>query len=295
MFAYDVDTEKLAAFCTSRSVEQAGSLSELLEKCDAIDVCLPTPYHCDAVIACLNAGKPTLVEKPMARTVKECEEMVAAAKASGALLVPAHVVRFFPEHAAAHKIIARGDIGNPASIRMRRGGGAPRSEWFFDIEKSGGILLDLAVHEFDWLLWTLGPATMVSSRSVRLGDRNDDKQIAGDYALTTVSFANGCVAHVESTWMDPSGSRVTLEVSGDKGMIEFDTRENPTLRIHTKATVLENNYSAADDPYFRQLAAFIEAAQGKREPAVRAEEGLAAVRVATAAIQSAQSGEPVKI
>ena len=130
---------------------------------------------------------------------------------------------------------------------------------------------------------------------MRLGHGVDGAQFRGDYALTTVSFANGCVAHVESTWMDPSGFRATIEASGPKGVVEYDSRENPSLRTHTGTTVNENNYNPDDDPYFRQLTAFVSAAKGETPPAVRAEEGLAAVRLATAAIESAETGQPVRL
>ena len=291
--AFDLDKEKLNAFCEARPVSPMDSLESLIQECDAIDVCLPTPIHRDVAVAALEAGKPTLVEKPLARTVADCEAMIAAADSSGALLVPAHVVRFFPEHRAAHEFISAGKLGTPASVRVRRGGGAPKMDWFMDSKASGGILLDLAVHEFDWLLWTLGPATQVTSRTVRLGNTVADTEFRGDYALTTLSFANGCVAHVESTWMDPAGSRVTIEASGSDGMIEFDSRNNPSLRVATGTMATENIATAADDPYYRQLRAFVDAAHGKAPPAVTAQEGLAAVRIACAAIESAESGETV--
>lgn len=292
---FDLDAPKLEAFCKARSLKQAASLDELFETCEAIDVCLPTAFHRDVAVRSLEAGKPTLVEKPLARTPEDCQAMIDAARKSGALLVPAHVVRYFPELRAAHELIVGGRIGTPASVRLRRGGGAPKMDWFQDLEISGGILLDLAVHEFDWLLWTLGPATSVSSRSVRLGKTVGGAEFNGDYALTTISFKSGAVAHVESTWMDPSGFRVTLEASGSDGMIEFDTRENPSLRAHSPGTITENNYSPTDDPYFKQLRAFVSAAAGESESAVTAEEGMAAVRLACAAIESSQSGALVRL
>lgn len=229
----------------------------------------------------------------MAGSVDQASDMVMKSKTAGTLLVPAHVVRFFPEHAAAHRAIAKGAIGLPASVRLRRGGGAPKADWFLDSDLSGGILLDLAVHEFDWLLWTIGPAVSVTSRSVRRGDRKGD--FKGDYALTTISFANGCVAHVESTWMDPSGFRATIEASGNKGMLEYDSRENPSLRTHTGQTANENLYASFDDPYFKQLRAFVSAARGEAEPAVTAQEGFDAVRLACAAIESADNGRTVRL
>ena len=93
--------------------------------------------------------------------------------------------------------------------------------------------------------------------------------------------------------MDPSGSRVTLEASGDKGLLEFDSRENPSLRTHKNTSVQENNYAMDDDPYFQQLRAFVEMVRGTSPPAVTAEEGLAAVQLACAAIESAEAQEVV--
>ena len=205
VYVFDLDTEKLHAFCTARNLKVCSSFAELLASCEAVDVCLPTTAHRDVAIEALRAGKPTLVEKPMARTVEDCQMMIDAATQSESILVPAHVVRFFPEYRAAHECIEQGKIGKPASIRLRRGGGPPKMDWFLDLALSGGILLDLAVHEFDWLLWTLGPAATVMSRSVRLGDQVSETEYKGDYALTTITFVSGAVAHVESTWMDPGG------------------------------------------------------------------------------------------
>ncbi len=290
---FDVDTAKAESFCAARNIKRADSLSDLLRDCEAADVCLPTPVHREVAIKCLRAGRPTLVEKPMARSMADCQAMIAESKSSGSMLVPAHVVRFFPEFRAAHDVIAAGKIGVPASIRLRRGGGAPKAEWFLDVDQSGGILLDLAVHEFDWLNWTLGRPKLVTSRSVRLGDRVKDADFRGDYALTTISYDNGCVAHVESTWMDPAGFKVTIEACGSGGAVEYDSSRNPTLRVAGGAT--ENNYLPTDDPYYKQLRAFVDAATGKTAPAVTAEEGLLAVQVAEAAVTSARTGKPIAL
>lgn len=294
--AFDFDTAKLAAFCDRHGAEAAGSFEALLAGCDALDVCLPTQAHVQAVVAGLEAGKPTLVEKPMGRTDDDCEQMCRAARRTGTLLMPAQVARWFREHRAAHRAIIEGKIGRPASVRLRRGGGVPKSDWFLDHEASGGILLDLAVHDFDWLLWTLGPACRVTSRSVRLGETVPEAEFKGDFALTTVLFASGAVATVENTWMDPAGFRTAIEAAGDKGLLEFDSRANPALRVATASGQrAENPYSAQDDPYYCQLAAFLAAARGDAPTPVEPEEGAAAVRLALAAIESAKSGKPVDL
>jgi predicted dehydrogenase len=156
------------------------------------------------------------------------------------------------------------------------------------------VLLDLAVHDFDWLLWSLGPAVRVVACSARIGP--GARPGTGDHALTVVQFESGAVAHVESTWLDPGGFRVVVDVAGSQGLLQFDSRDNPSLRVSlATGTRAENNYSDADDPYFRQGSAFLEAVLTGSAFPVSAMEGLAAVAVAEAAVRSAESGTPVAV
>ncbi|MGE0000478.1 MAG: Gfo/Idh/MocA family protein [Fimbriimonadaceae bacterium] len=294
LYAYDQDAERQSALCERHGAEPVGSRDALIEVCDVLDVCLPTTLHTDAVVAGLEAGKPTLVEKPMGRTNEDCLRMCDATAQTGTLLMPAQVARWFREHRAAHEAVRDGRIGRPASVRLRRGGGAPRGEWFLDHAASGGILLDLAVHDFDWLLWTLGPAQRVTSRTVRLGQTVAGAEFKGDFAQTTVLFQSGAVATVVNTWMDPAGFRTTIEAAGDGGLIEFDSRTNPAIRVASAGGQrAENPYAAEDDPYYSQLSAFLAAARGEAPVPIKPEEGAAAVRLALAAIESAETGQPV--
>ena len=123
LHSFDLDSARLAEFCKLKGAKPSSTFEELLDKCEAIDICLPTPLHVSTVIQCLEAGKPTLCEKPLARTTEQCRTMIDVAQRTGTSLVPAHVVRFFPEFARAHSLIKAGEIGKPASIRLRRGGG----------------------------------------------------------------------------------------------------------------------------------------------------------------------------
>ncbi|PMZ00384.1 gfo/Idh/MocA family oxidoreductase, partial [Pseudomonas sp. FW306-02-F02-AB] len=84
------------------------------------------------------------------------------------------------------------------------------------------------IHDFDWLRWTLGEVKSLYSRSVQA--RHGE---GPDYCLTTLTFESGAIAHVESTWMDPSGFRTTFEVAGSAGLIQHDSRETSSLRTHT--------------------------------------------------------------
>lgn len=297
LMIWEPDQEKRTKYAQDLNATPAESFEALLETADAIDVCVPTDLHHPVGLQALKAGKPTLIEKPLASTVAQCRELIEAAKESGALLVPAHVVRFFREFRSAHELIWMGRIGTPASVRLRRGGKAPAGSggWFQDHARSGGVILDLAIHEIDWLLWTLGPATQVYARSVAMGQRVEGAEFVGDYALITISHASGCVSHIESTWLDPSGFRVTMEASGSNGMIEIDSRKLPhiTAYLPGQAAIYELNRTSDDDPYYKQLRAFVLAVSGASDAAIHAEEAMAAVELAEAAIQSARTGEPV--
>lgn len=296
LVAWDRDSDKLGAFSKHHAAAKATSYEDLLNQVDLVDICLPTPLHLDFVLQAIESGTATLVEKPMARRLHECRQMIDAAKAKGVQLGVGHVVRFFPEHRKIHELVLAGEVGTPASCRMRRGGRCPMGSegWFRDLEQSGGVILDLAIHDYDWLRWTFGEVTQVLARSVRLGKTVPEAQFEGDYAVATLSFESGLVANVETTWMDPSGFRSTLEVTGSNGMIEFDSRQNPAWRVHTDSgSMAGGQMDVVDDPYYRHLSAVVDAVRLGTEMPVSGEEGMLAVAIAEAAIQSAVEGHPV--
>jgi predicted dehydrogenase len=288
----DVDAERRKALADRWQIAEKDSFEEVLSWADAIDLCVPTPLHLELGLKVIAAGKALLVEKPIAGSVEDGAKLVSAAQKAGVPLMPGHVVRFFPEFRRAHEVVESGTIGNPAAARTRRGGGMPKGAglWFSDHSKSGGVLLDLAIHDFDWLRWTLGEVKSVFSKS-RGAIRGDGP----DYALTTLQFDSGTIAHVEATWMDPSGFRVTLEVCGSEGMIEYDSRFTPSLRtsLDGSPTVNEAPLDPTDDPYYNQLKGFVDAVRENREPPVTGFDGLMAVSIASAAIESAKTGKAI--
>lgn len=277
------------------------SAEAILSSCDLVDICLPTDLHVEFALKAFANGKAVFVEKPMVRDLAEGARLIEAAEKAGCPLMPGQVVRFFPEFREGNRLVREGAVGTPAAARTRRGGLAPRGgagDWFMDHARSGGVLLDLAVHDFDWLRWTLGEVASVYSRSV-----GAQTGTGPDYALTTLSFDSGAVAHVEATWMDPSGFRMTFEVCGSDGMIEYDSRTTPTLRTHLappkegdppRRGGNEAPLVPTDDPYYRQLRAFVQAIQAGAPPPVSGFDGLMCVSIGLAALESARTGRVVK-
>jgi len=293
---FDIDPERTKLFAQQTRSRSAASIDEILAIADAVDICLPTDLHLDTGVAAIDAGCAVLMEKPMARYTKEAERLAGFAEEAGVLFMPGQVVRFFPEFRTGHDAVRSGQIGRPAAARVRRGGHAPVGigGWFLDPARSGGVLLDLAIHDFDWLRWTLGEVKSVYSRSVALS--NSDFEGPGDYALTTLEFIDGAIAHVESTWMDPSGFRTSFEICGSEGMIQHDSRNDNALRRTTiEDTVTENGLAAGDDPYYQEIRSFVDAVAYGKPLLVTAQDGLAAVRIAEAAVESAKSGRVISL
>ena len=289
---YDPDADRSKIYTERWRAKPVSSAEELISQSDIVDICLPSDLHVEFGLKSIAAGKPTIIEKPLTRSFNEGLQLLESSEKSGIPVMPAQVVRFFPEFAAGNRLVREGKVGKPAAARMRRGGLAPKGSdsWFMDHHRSGGVLLDLAIHDFDWLRWTLGEVKHLYSRSLGA------KTMRGpDYAVTTLTFDCGAIAHVESTWMDPSGFRTTYEVCGSEGMIQFDSRETPTLRttIEGSKTVNEAPLFGTDDPYYKQLSGFIDAIQKGVRPSVTVLDGLMAVSISQAAIESAKTGKLV--
>lgn len=292
--AYDVDPDRRNAFAQRYDARPAESLDDLLAQADAVVIATPTPSHREQALAAIAAGRAVLLEKPMASTVAEAVEIANAAERAGVPLVPAHVVRFFPEYERAHLAVKAGEVGTPAVARARRGGRAPSGAggWFRDLARSGGVLLDLALHDFDWLRWTLGEVRAVTARSVAVG--RPEGAARGDYALAVLSFEGGALGHVEATWLDPSGFRTSLEICGTKGMLQYDSRRSASLIVHRPGeTQYTSPLDAEDDPYARQARAFLDRVRTGAPAAVTARDGILAVSLAQAVLESARTGRSV--
>jgi len=279
------------------------SLEALLAEVDVVDVCTPTPTHKDLVLAAAAGGKDVICEKPMARHLCDAEEMIAACEAAGARLFIAHVVRFFPEYARAKELLDSGQLGQPGVIRTVRGGNFPAPDtqnWFADFEQSGGVILDLLIHDIDYARWCFGEVMRVFARGLTFSDVPDT-----DHVLLTVRFQNGAIGHLEGSWAYPPGNfRTRLEISGDEGLLEVDSLENLPFSAVLKQEgtdllagipVPESPMYPTDDPYFREIAHFLSCLESGDDFLVSPQDGLEALRIALAAIESLRIGQPVDV
>lgn len=281
-------------------VKHYDNLDDLLNSVDVVDVCTPTHTHHEIVLKAAAAGKHVICEKPLARTVQQAREMVDACEKAGITLLVAHVVRFFPEYATAKQTVASGDIGDVAVIRLTRASfkpGAPDS-WFHDPAKSGGMMMDLMIHDFDYARWVAGEVERVFAKNTISRFPGAD----GDYSVVMLRHKNGALSNVEGGWAYPKPMfRTALEIAGSKGLIEHPAGSSIPLGIHLKQTADDQPDIAvplsplAEDPYVTEIKHFYRVLTEGVEPRVTAQDGLEALKIAAAAIQSAETGKPVTL
>jgi len=281
----------------ARAFGDAGELLAASGGIDVVSVCVPTHLHRELTERVALAGAHVFCEKPMALSVGDCDAMIAACQAANVRLSVGQVVRFFPEYENAHRLLASGAVGKPAAARTRRGGDFPQGEadWYADTAQSGGVLFDLLIHDFDWLLWCFGPVARVYA-----------KGFTGrglphlDYALVTLRHESGVIAHVEGTWADPGGFATTFDIAGDNGLLTHDSRRAAPLVKSLRASggggarrgasLPLSPLAPRDEPYFRQISAFAQSILDDVPAAVTPEDARAAVAVAEAARRSLETG-----
>ncbi len=278
------------------------SLDEMLPDVDVVDICSPTHLHYEMALKVAAAGKHIICEKPLARTTRQAQEIVTACQQAGVQLFVAHVVRFFPEYALAQAAVAEGQIGKPAVIRLQRGSYRPKKpagNWFLDEVKSGGILMDLMIHDYDYARWVAGDVESVSAQ--RVTELHLDAPV--DYGLVILSHRSGTLSHIAGSWAYPPPTfRTHLEIAGDRGLIEFDsdgTAPIQNLILKTAGTdapdVALPSSPVSESPYTTQIKEFYAALADGKTARVRATDGLAAVQIAEAALESAHTGQPVTL
>jgi UDP-N-acetylglucosamine 3-dehydrogenase len=302
------EAQVVAILDTHRDVAQGvgvgtgyDDLGDLLRETrpDVIDICTPTPSHHAYVAQAAAAGTAIFVEKPLARTLEECDAIVQAVEQAGVPLMAGHVVRYFPAYRAAKRIVENGGIGTPAAVRAERLAGFPHrgsaQSWYADPAQSGGVVLDAMLHDFDWLRWCFGPVTRVHAQGLY-----GRPEFAGllDYALVTLRFASGNLGHLTGSWAHSGPMKTGFEIAGDGGMVDFDSSRSVSLSLTPNGGSgggLESPLSAEDDPYYQELRAFVDALDAKTPMPVTVYDAREAVRIALAALESIETGRPVTL
>jgi predicted dehydrogenase len=288
---FDPDRERSSKLASDHGALVADDFDSLVGMVDVVDICTPTHTHGVYVAAAALAGVDIVCEKPLARTAAEAFDAVAACDAAGVKLLVGHVVRFFPEHAAARARVVAGDIGDVGIVRLDRSTYLPAgaSSWFSDRSKSGGVVLDLMIHDVDYARWVAGDVERVYARSAG----------SGDHVLATLSHTNGAISHIQGSWAYPRGSfRATLEIAGSDGLIRRHAAEAFVASIGSQSEVSdvpEPPSSSTESPYVTEIRHFSAVLHGEAEPRVTAVDGAMAVAVCDAMAESLSTNRAVEV
>lgn len=273
-----------------------GRLEDLLAAVDAVIVTSANARHYDYTLAAAAAGRHVLCEKPLATAVEHAEQMVRRCAEAGVQLMTAFPMRFSPPVATAKRAVEAGAVGAVRAITGSNNGKMPAG-WFSDPQLAGGgALMDHVVHLADIMHWLLGqqPEEVYAEADTLLHEGIEVE----DVGMVLLRFRDGVIGTIDASWSRPESyptwGGLRFRVVGADGVLDVDAFAQQEQVYSTAGRPQRWVYwgSGADRA---MLAAFVEAIRAGRQVPVTGEDGLAAVRVAVAAMRSARSGKPQRL
>lgn len=270
---------------------------------DAVVIATPDFTHKDLTIDALEAGKPVLLQKPMARNVAECQAIIDAAKSTGTPLYVSFMHRYFEEIVMMRELLAQKALGMVFSVRQRNATpGAGWAAWFYSKENvGGGALLQLGVHGIDLLRYIFGDieavkaTTALQKRERLLDDNTVIHPDAEDLIFTTYRFQSGVIATHETVYNEIAGTdRFRMEIYGEQGTAWLRT-EKGDLAVYAPQHYQHEGWFVPDLPTVplgkRHHQHFIDMVRGDAPPDDSAHDGLASIAVCEAIYRSAETDQ----
>jgi len=270
------------------------TLGELLaaEQLDIIDICTPTPFHRDIAVEALEAGKHVLLEKPMGRTLADCDVILEAARASDRKFMVAHCLRFWPAYEYLHEVVTSGQYGRVERARFARQVIVPPGGWFLDGSWSGGAVLDLHIHDVDTAAWLFGPPRALTAFG-RIGPTGCHDQVVSIW-----HYDDDRLVVLEGTWLRaaPGAFAASFEVAMEGATVTCDTTRTPSLQLHVPGQESEAPELSSQEGYFREIDYFVRAIVENR-PIERAtpESSRLSVALVEREVESIESRRTVEI
>jgi predicted dehydrogenase len=295
----DSDPVRVAQLTSGRTFPGFAAVQSLLSSArpDLVSVVVPTGMHEEVSLACIAAGAAVLVEKPIAGTMESAARIARAAESCGSVLTVGHIERFNPAVVELKARLDAGQGGRVLQIRARRVGPFPHRI------RDVGVIHDLAPHDIDIMRYLLGDEVerVYAEAQRRINTDNEDIFIG------MLHFAGGALGVLDINWLTPTKER-TLTVLCEKGMfradyaaqsLEFYENYAAVAREGAIASVTEGpmtRYPIANrEPLRAELEAFRDAVLGVAPVVVTAHDGMAALAVSEALVESAERAMPVTV
>lgn len=298
---HDVRTETARQVADALGVEVAGDAGELIadDSIDAVAICTTTDRHADLIVAAARAGKAIFCEKPVSLELTEVDRALAAVEEAGVAFQIGFNRRFDPSHAAVAAAVADGTVGEPHLVRITSRDPAPPPLDY--MRGSGGLFLDMTVHDFDMARFVSGSEVVEVCAH---GAARIDPAIAAigdvDTAVITLVHASGCLTTIDNSRQAVYGYDQRVEVLGSAGLAASD---NPL--VHTATIRTQTGGHAATLPYFyldryipsyvRGWESFVAAVSGGVTPSVTSADARASLVIGLAAWRSLRERRPVSV
>jgi len=299
----DADQKLVAATAEKHGAHAYTDYREMLEKekPDAVSIVVPTAMHEEVGLAALDAGVHVLMEKPIAATVEEGQRLIEKARAVKKQLMVGHIVRFNPAMQALKQKLADGDLGRIFQVFCRRAGPFPARI------RDVGVVVDLAPHDVDVMRFLIGadPLRVYAETERRIHTDHED------LVWGLLRFPDGVVGSLEINWLTPTKIREVL-VLGERGLFRIDDLTQD-LYFYENAQVNADLWPALKtlkgvseghmiryaiqryEPLKAELQAFLGAVKEDKPVPVSGEDGLEALRLALALVESGQKHQVIEV
>ena len=278
-----------------RNVKVYRELADVLAnpEVELVDLCVPTVVHPEQAIAALKASKHVLCEKPLALHSAQARKIVQAAQSAKGFFMPAMCMRFWPGWCCLKEVVAKKPYGKIHAARFRRM--SPMPGWskatYSSGKLSGGALLDLHIHDTDFVQFLFGrPASVFSSGVTRPGN-------SIDHVVTQYNYPGGPAVYAEGGWLLFGNFNMAYTVLCERATLDYDLARGAEALVVTEqgkaARVIK---SAGGDGYTGEISYMLEAVRsGKAPKVVTARDGLSAVEICEAEAKSVRTGKVVAV
>jgi predicted dehydrogenase len=260
---------------------------------ELVDLCVPTALHPAQAIAALEAGKHVLCEKPLALSLGKARRIVEATESARGFFMPAMCMRFWPGWSELKEVVKKKPYGKVQVASFRRL--SPPPGWskaiYNNASLSGGALLDLHIHDTDFVQFLFGrPKSVYSTGVVSKGN-------SIDHVVTQYHFPGGPAVYAEGTWLLTGNFNMSYTVICERATLDYDLGRGAEALLVTEAGKKQRAVKCAGvDGYDGEIRCMLEAIRtGKAPKVVTARDGLSAVEICEAEAKSVRTGQVVRL
>ncbi len=283
---------------------------------DAITIACPNDLHAQVTIDAAAAGKHVLVDKPMAMSLAECDRMIEACKKAGVILMYGENLCFAPKYVRAKQLADRGALGDVYYVRQLECHFGPHSDWFWDINRSGGgVLMDMGCHSIAYCRWVFGNTRIASVYAEASNFVHGRRTKGDDHTVVMLRFAEskrhprGGLGVAENAWARAGGLDDRAEIYGSKGLTVADIARGGALQTYsaigyddagekaeqTRGWTWTSFDEAWNYGFPQEMAHFADCIENEKRPMLTGEDGRAVLEIICAAYRSARTGSRVSL